>query len=208
MKTARIYQRVSTENQDLERQDSLITLAKEQGFYIAGVYREKASGVDQNRPELEKLINDLQEGDYLIAEKIDRISRLPLAHAEKLIERIKSKGAKLLIPGIIDFSDVKPDNPDKILEIVLDTMQTMLMKIALQMARDDYETRRKRQKEGIELAKKKGMYKGRKPIIDENLIYEMLDKGFNIARTAEIAKCSTSSVKRIAKKRKIMYDNL
>ena len=202
MKTARIYQRVSTENQELERQDSLITLAKDQGFYIAGVYREKASGVDQNRPELEKLINDLQEGDYLIAEKIDRISRLPLAHAEKLIERIKSKGAKLLIPGIIDFSDIKPDNPDKILEIVLDTMQTMLMKIALQMARDDYETRRKRQKEGIELAKKKGMYKGRKPIIDENLIYEMLDKGFNIARTAEIAKCSISSVKRIAKKRK------
>lgn len=202
MKTARIYQRVSTENQDLERQDSLVTLAKDQGFYIAGVYREKASGVDQNRPELEKLINDLQEGDYLIAEKIDRITRLPLAHAEKLIERIKSKGAKLLIPGIIDFSDIKPDNPDKILEIVLDTMQTMLMKIALQMARDDYETRRKRQKEGIELAKKKGMYKGRKPTIDENLIYEMLDKGFNIARTAEIAKCSISSVKRIAKKRK------
>ena len=202
MKTARIYQRVSTENQDLERQDSLVSLAKDQGFYIAGVYREKASGVDQNRPELEKLINDLQEGDYLIAEKIDRISRLPLPHAEKLIERIKSKGAKLLIPGIIDFSDIKPDNPDKILEIVLDTMQTMLMKIALQMARDDYETRRKRQKEGIELAKKKGMYKGRKPTIDENLIFEMLDKGFNIARTAEIAKCSISSVKRIAKKRK------
>ncbi len=202
MKTARIYQRVSTENQDLERQDSLVSLAKDQGFYIAGVYREKASGVDQNRPELEKLINDLQEGDYLIAEKIDRITRLPLAHAEKLIERIKSKGAKLLIPGIIDFSDIKPDNPDKILEIVLDTMQTMLMKIALQMARDDYETRRKRQKEGIELDKQKGMYKGRKPIIDENLIYEMLDKGFNIARTAEIAKCSISSVKRIAKKRK------
>ena len=202
MKTARIYQRVSTENQDLERQDSLVSLAKDQGFYIAGVYREKASGVDQNRPELEKLINDLQDGDYLIAEKIDRISRLPLAHAEKLIERIKSKGAKLLIPGIIDFSDIKPDNPDKILEIVLNTMQTMLMKIALQMARDDYETRRKRQKEGIELAKKKGMYKGRRPTIDENLIYEMLDKGFNIARTAEIAKCSISSVKRIAKKRK------
>lgn len=202
MKTARIYQRVSTENQELERQDSLVAIAKDQGFYIAGVYREKASGVDQNRPELEKLINDLQEGDYLIAEKIDRISRLPLAHAEKLIERIKSKGAKLLIPGIIDFSDIKHDNPDKILEIVLDTMQTMLMKIALQMARDDYETRRKRQKEGIELAKKKGMYKGRKPTIDENLILEMLDKGFNIARTAEIAKCSISSVKRIAKKRK------
>ena len=166
LKTARIYQRVSTEKQELERQDSLISLAKEQGFYVAAVYREKASGVDSNRHELERLINDLQEGDYLIAEKIDRISRLPLAQAEKLIERIKAKGAKLLIPGIIDFSDVKPDNSDKIVEIVLDTMQTMLLKIALQMARDDYETRRKRQKEGIEIAKKNGKYTGRKATIN------------------------------------------
>ncbi len=202
MKVARIYQRVSTENQELERQDSLITLAKEQGFYIAGVYREKASGVDQNRPEMEKLINDLQEGDYLIAEKIDRISRLPLAHAEKLIERIKAKGAKLLIPGIIDLSDVKADTSDKIAEIVLDTMQTMLLKIALQMARDDYETRRKRQKEGIKIAKKNGKYTGRKATINENAILTMLNNGLSISKTAAIAKCSISSVKRIAKKNK------
>lgn len=202
MKVARIYQRVSTENQELERQDSLITLAKEQGFYIAGVYREKASGVDQNRPEMEKLINDLQEGDYLIAEKIDRISRLPLAHAEKLIERIKAKGAKLLIPGIIDLSDVKADTSDKIAEIVLDTMQTMLLKIALQMARDDYETRRKRQKEGIDIAKKNGKYTGRKATINENAILTMLNNGLSFSKTAEIAKCSISSVKRIAKKNK------
>lgn len=202
MKIARIYQRVSTENQELERQDSLITLAKEQGFYIAGVYREKASGVDQNRPEMEKLINDLQEGDYLIAEKIDRISRLPLAHAEKLIERIKAKGAKLLIPGIIDLSDVKADTSDKIAEIVLDAMQTMLLKIALQMARDDYETRRKRQKEGIEIAKKNGKYTGRKATINENAILTMLNNGLSISKTAETAKCSISSVKRIAKKNK------
>ena len=202
MKVARIYQRVSTENQELERQDSLLTLAREQGFYIAGVYREKASGVDPNRPELEKLINDLQEGDFLIAEKIDRISRLPLAHAEKLIERIKAKGAKLLIPGIIDLSDVKADTSDKIAEIVLDTMQTMLLKIALQMARDDYETRRKRQKEGIEIAKKNGKYTGRKATINENAILTMLNNGLSISKTAEIAKCSISSVKRIAKKNK------
>ena len=202
MKTARIYQRVSTENQDLERQDSLVSLAKDQGFYIAGVYREKASGVDQNRPELEKLINDLQEGDYLIAEKIDRITRLPLAHAEKLIERIKAKGAKLLIPGIIDLSDVKADTSDKIAEIVLDTMQTMLLKIALQMARDDYETRRKRQKEGIDIAKKNGKYTGRKATINENAILTMLNNGLSFSKTAEIAKCSISSVKRIAKKNK------
>lgn len=50
-KIARIYMRVSTEAQDLERQESLIDAAKASGFYVAGVYREKASGARPDRPE-------------------------------------------------------------------------------------------------------------------------------------------------------------
>lgn len=41
LKAARIYQRVSTEQQSLERQDALIERVKAEGYYIAGVYREK-----------------------------------------------------------------------------------------------------------------------------------------------------------------------
>ena len=63
MKAARIYQRVSTEEQNLERQNALIEKAKAEGYYIAGVYKEKASGVRADRPVLNKLIADLQEGD-------------------------------------------------------------------------------------------------------------------------------------------------
>ena len=50
MKAARIYQRVSTEEQNLERQNSQIQQAKAEGYYIAGVYKEKASGVRADRP--------------------------------------------------------------------------------------------------------------------------------------------------------------
>ena len=78
MKSARIYQRVSTEQQNLDRQDALIERVKADGYYIAGVYREKASGVRANRPVLEKLIADLQPGDVIVAEHIDLIPRLLL----------------------------------------------------------------------------------------------------------------------------------
>ena len=103
MKTARIYQRVSTDEQSLERQNTLIEKAKAEGYYIAGVYKEKASGVRTDRPVLNQLIDDLQQGDVIIAEHIDRVTRLPLAEAEKLVNRIREKGAFLSIPGIIDL---------------------------------------------------------------------------------------------------------
>ncbi|WP_287414055.1 recombinase family protein [Ruminobacter sp.] len=102
----RIYIRVSTEEQTIERQEHLIDDAKSQGFYIAGIYREKASGAVEDRPELQKLISELQPGDFVVAEKMDRISRLPIQDAERLIDQIRAKGARLLVPGIIDFSDI------------------------------------------------------------------------------------------------------
>ena len=42
LKVARIYLRVSTEAQDLERQEGIAQAAKGAGYYVAGIYREKA----------------------------------------------------------------------------------------------------------------------------------------------------------------------
>lgn len=84
-KIARVYLRVSTEAQDLERQEAIVLQAKASGYYVAGVYREKASGARADRPELLRMIADLQAGEVVIAERIDRISRLPLVDAEKLV---------------------------------------------------------------------------------------------------------------------------
>ncbi|POD12716.1 hypothetical protein BKM05_27740 [Pseudomonas avellanae] len=60
---------------------------------MAAVYREKASGARSDRPELLRMIEDLQPGEVVIAEKIDRISRLPLAEAEKLVDGVMQKTA-------------------------------------------------------------------------------------------------------------------
>lgn len=89
VKVARIYMHVSTEVQDLARQEAIAQAAKLAGYYVAGIYREKASGARADRPELLRMIDDLQPGEIVVAEKIDRISRLPLPEAQKLGPRVQ-----------------------------------------------------------------------------------------------------------------------
>ncbi|MGU7773756.1 recombinase family protein [Burkholderia sp. MR1-5-21] len=197
MKVARIYLRVSTEQQDIERQEAIAHNAKAAGYYVAGVYREKASGARVDRPELLRMIADLQPGEVVIAEKIDRISRLQLDDAEKLVASIREKGARLAVPGIVDLTDLAADARG-VAKVVLESVQDMLLKVALQAARDDYEDRRERQRQGIELAKRDGRYVGRKA--DEAVhrrILALRAGGHSIADTARLAGCSASQVKRI-----------
>jgi DNA invertase Pin-like site-specific DNA recombinase len=208
MKVARIYLRVSTEEQDLTRQHQIEIDTKAAGYYIAGIYHEKASGARADRPELLRMIVDLQPGDVVIAEKIDRISRLPLDEAEKLVASIRAKGAKLAIPGIVDLSELAAD-ADGVTKIVLEAVQEMLLKLALQMARDDYETRRDRQRQGIEIAMDEGKYAGRKadPTMHERIIALRTAK-HSISRTAKLAGCSIAQVTRIWAKHRAGGDNL
>ena len=194
---ARVYLRVSTDEQDLQRQEAITGQAKAAGYYVAGIYREKASGARPDRPELLRMVADLQPGEVVIAEKIDRISRLPLPEAEALIAAIQAKGARLAVPGVVDLSELAAA-AEGVPKIVLQAVQDMLLKLALQMARDDYETRRERQRQGIEQAKAAGKYRGRQP--DEKRRAQVLalrSSGQSINRTAELTGFSASQVKRI-----------
>ncbi len=197
MKIARLYLRVSTEEQDLTRQTAIVASTQAAGFYVAGIYREKASGARADRPELLRMIGDLQAGEVVIAEKIDRISRLPLAEAERLVEAIRAKGARLAVPGVVDLSELAAD-AQGVTKIVLESVQQMLLKLALQMAHDDYEDRRERQRQGIELAKAAGRYTGRKTDASmHQRILALRTSGRSIAETAGLAGCSASQVKRV-----------
>ncbi|MBK1718135.1 recombinase family protein [Thiocystis violacea] len=197
MKIARIYLRVSTDEQDLSRQADIEHSTRAAGYYVAGIYREKASGARADRPELLRMIADLQPGEVVVAEKIDRISRLPLPEAEKLVASIRAKGARLAVPGLVDLSDLA-DKADGVAKIVLMSVQELLLKLALQMARDDYETRRERQRQGVQLAKAAGKYTGRKAdTVTHQRIVALRRAGQTIERTAELAGCSVSQVKRI-----------
>jgi len=197
MNVARLYLRVSTDEQDLTRQADIEHSTRLAGYYIAGVYREKASGARPDRPELLRMIADLQPGEVVVAEKIDRLSRLPLPEAEHLVASIQAKGARLAVPGLVDLSDIAAAT-DGVTRIVLESLQALLLKLALQMARDDYETRRERQRQGVQLAKAANKYRGRLPDTATHArIVALRRAGQTIKRTAELAGCSQSSDKRI-----------
>ncbi|WP_404303180.1 recombinase family protein [Alicycliphilus denitrificans] len=189
--------RVSTEAQDLKRQEGIAQAARTAGYYVAGIYGEKASGARADRPELLRMIADLQPGEAVIAERIDRISRLPLPEAERLIASIRDKGARLAVPGVVDLSELAGESSG-VAKIVQDSLQDMLLKLALQMARDEYEDRRERQRQGIDLAKAAGKYQGRRadPKLHARII-ALRKSGHSIAETARLAVCSVAQVKRI-----------
>ena len=187
MKIARLYLRVSTDEQDLTRQGQIEQSTRSAGYYIAGVYREKASGARLDRPELQRMIADLQPGEVVIAEKIDRLSRLPPPEAEQLVNAIRAQGARLSIPGVVDLADLATA-ADGVTKIVLESVQELLLKLALQMARDDYETRRERQRQGVQMAKAAGKYPGR--VADTSThqrIIALRSAGQTIKRTAALA---------------------
>lgn len=197
LRVARVYLRVSTDAQDLERQENIIEAAKASGYYVAGVYREKASGARADRPELLRMIDDLQPGEVVIAEKMDRISRLPLEEAERLVATIRERGARLAVPGVVDLSELAAEASGTT-RIVLESVQDMLLRLALQMARDDYEDRRERQRQGIELARQAGRYAGRKAdTATHRRIVTLRQAGHSITQTAALAGCSPAQVKRV-----------
>ena len=99
------YARVSTigqakEGNSLESQEAQL---REAGAEI--IFADTFTGTKADRPELSKLLNVIQRGDYFIATKLDRIAR-DVKHGIELIDKLKDKGVivNVLNIGIIDNS--------------------------------------------------------------------------------------------------------
>ena len=181
----------------LRRQETIVKQAQEAGYHIAGTYREKASGARADRPELQRMIADLQPGDVVIAEKIECITRLPLSEVRKLIESIQTKGALLAVPGIVELTEYTKGT-ENVSNIALPAVQDVLLKLVLLMAHNDYEARQERQRQGIQLAKAAGRYLGRRADSRRHSqVLALRGSGHSIRQTAELTGYSSSQVKRI-----------
>ncbi|AYL79184.1 hypothetical protein BV352_05567 [Pseudomonas syringae pv. actinidiae] len=110
LNVARIYLRVSTEDQDLQRQEAIIGKARTSnleprtsGYYVAAGLSRKRLGARSDRPELMRMIEDLQPGEVVIAEKADRISRhcspAPCSLRINLYQRLTSAQAEYVFLG-------------------------------------------------------------------------------------------------------------
>ncbi len=79
------YARVSTKDQVLDLQ--LDALNKD-GCEM--IFKETASGVKTDRPELQKLLNHLRKGDIVVVYKLDRLGR-SLKHLLEVVAELNSK---------------------------------------------------------------------------------------------------------------------
>lgn len=167
----RAYLRASTKETDANRaKEQLEQFAADKGLKIAAFYVENESGAALQRPALMDLIADASNGDMLLLEQVDRLSRLDKTDWETLKTTLKEKQIKVVALDLPTSWMMTVDDPtmSRIFEAFNDMMLDMLAAIA----RKDYEDRRRRAAQGIEKAKAKGIYKGRKEDADRNALIQ------------------------------------
>lgn len=180
------YARVSTQEQNLDRQIDALMAA---GVSRKHLYCEKMTGTKADRPELNRLINDLEMGDTVIIADLTRISRSTKDLLE-IVQRIKDKGAyiKSLKDTWLDTTSSNPYN---------DFLLTVMSGLS-QLERDLIS---QRTKEGLASAKARGRNGGRPSKQNEKLemVLALYDSGMKIADIVRNTELSRSTVNRIIK---------
>ena len=185
------YARVSTLEQNLDRQiDALENAGCEK------IYTDKLSGATVERPQLKLLFEEVKEDDIIIITDLTRISRSTM-DLFKLVDELKSKG--VLLQSLKDtWLDLRKDS-------AYGKFLLLLMSGLAELERD---LTKERQKEGIELAKKKGIYRGRPKTFTENnpRLKHALDLyeggGFSVKEVCNVTGISPATFYRQLKKRR------
>ncbi|EIA0806814.1 recombinase family protein [Vibrio vulnificus] len=191
----RAYLRASTTVQQADRAKSeLETFANQHGVRIASFYTENLSGTKLDRAELSRLLEDSHRGDVLLVEKVDRLSRLPFEQWKVLKQKLLEAGINIVV---LDqpMTHTVLTHTDQQTSMISRVLTEFMVDLAAAMARDDYETRRKRQAQGIEKAKALGKYQGRKPDVKlrEN-IQLLLTEGKSWSQVQSLLGCSRSTI--------------
>jgi len=193
----RIYVRASTKDQDAERAlDDLREFAKASKCNVKE-YIENESGTKLDRPVLNKLLDDSENGDTLLVESVDRLSRLSQADFDILKGRIKEKGLKLVVADL-PTTHVLLNTDDTITSSILNLVNNLLIDLLATMARLDNEKRIERIKQGLERSGYKPT--GKKADINKHYrIKELSNKGLTKKEIAKAVGCGIATVYRVLK---------
>lgn len=137
------YRRVSTLDQATDRQLDGVALDIE--------FEDKASGKDAQRPQLLAALKHARAGDTFICHSMDRLAR-NLDDLRRIVDDLTGRGVAVqFIKEGMTFTG--KDDP----------MARLMLSVMGAFAEFERSLIRERQREGIEIAKAKGVYKGRKP---------------------------------------------
>ena len=136
------YTRVSTLDQQTDRQI--------EGIVVDRMFTDKASGEDTRRPALDELRGFVREGDTVVVHSMDRLAR-NLDDLRHLVKQLTERGERIeFIQESLTFTG--EDSP----------MANLMLSVMGAFAEFERALIRERQREGIALAKKRGVYRGRK----------------------------------------------
>lgn len=131
-------------DQNIARQEVLM-----QDLEVEQIFIDRTSGKNTNRPELKRLMEFVRDGDTVIVESISRFAR----NTKDLLELVEQLANKR-----VEFVSKK-----EAIDTSTPTGKFMLTVFGA-VAELEREYILQRQREGIDIAKQKGVYKGRKPI--------------------------------------------
>lgn len=171
------YARVSTTDQNTETQ-----LAKLREAGCNPIRQEKASGKSrEGRDELASILDFIREGDELVVVKLDRLGR-STRDVLNLVHELEERSASL---RVLEPAFSTGDGTGRILVTVLGMVAEM-----------EREFIKERQRAGIDAAKAKGVYKGRKPSVPVERVRELAGEGLGATAIANTLGISRMSVYR------------
>jgi DNA invertase Pin-like site-specific DNA recombinase len=111
-----------------------------------------------DRPELEAMLAYVHDGDEVVVQSMDRLAR-NLGHLRQVVRRLTANGVKVTFikEGMSFTGEGSP-------------MATLMLSLLGTLAEFDRSRIIERQREGIELAKGRGVYKGRMPSLNEEQV--------------------------------------
>jgi DNA invertase Pin-like site-specific DNA recombinase len=189
------YARVSSREQNLERQLELLERAEVKKFFS-----DKLCGKDNNRPQLKEMLNYIREDDIIVVSELDRLGRNN-KEITSIMNQIQDKGATLEILNLPSLNGIQDDNLRRLLN-------NLIIELFKYTAENERKQIRERQRQGIELAKEKGKYKGRplaysadsnnkqKRVTYEKIV-EMLEKDVPITQISKELDVARNTIYRI-----------
>lgn len=161
------YVRVSTAEQNTARQEVIM-----EQLGVEKVFMDKMSGKNTDRPQLQEMLSFVREGDTLVVESISRLAR-STKDLLSIMEELDKKKVKF----VSQKESIDTSTPNGV----------FVMTIFAAMAQLERETMLARQREGIEIAKAEGKYRGRKPVeVDEEKFRQLYNDWQNGKSTPKI----------------------
>ena len=161
------------------------------------IFKDISSGKNIERKGLYDLKDYVRENDTIVITELDRLSRNN-EDLSNLMMELQNKGCVFEILNLPSFNDVTDKNLNRLLT-------NLILEIYKYQAESERKRIKERQRQGIELAKKRGRYKGRKPLYsqdDPKLVhaFSLLDQGYTYSEIEDITGINRRTFQRYRKK--------